>query len=104
MKLKALDTVDKVDVARDLLYKKLPKNNYIFLRYLIDFLSEVSSYSGENKMDARNLSYVFGPNFLRFGPETNEVGLINIEKINSFVELLIKYNAEIFPKEYPESN
>ncbi len=55
-------------------------------------------------MDARNLSYVFGPNFLRFGPEANEVGLINIEKINSFVELLIKYNAEIFPKEYPESN
>jgi hypothetical protein len=49
-------------------------------------------------MDARNLSYVFGPNFLRKKNDA-DFGLIDIERINSFVELLIKYHSEIFVRD-----
>ena len=46
-------------------------------------------------MDAKNLSYVFGPNFLR-PREGVDFGLIDVERINYFVELLIKYHSDIF--------
>ncbi|RNA02234.1 rho GTPase-activating 8 [Brachionus plicatilis] len=98
MSLQALDIVDKVEVARDLLNAKLPPLNYKVLNYLISFLNEVAQHSAKNKMDARNLSYVFGPNFLRTSNDP-EFGLVNIEKINNFVELLIKYHSDIFSKD-----
>lgn len=61
----------------------------------MSFLYEVSQHSDKNKMGPKNLSYVFGPNFLR-KTENSEYSLMDIERINSFVELLIKYNNEIF--------
>ena len=83
-------------MAKDLLVAKLPQLNFIMLKFLTEFLSEVAARSNANKMDAKNISYVFGPNFLR--PTVNDIqyGLIDIERINNFVELLIKYNVEIF--------
>lgn len=96
MSLQALDTTDKVEVARDLLSAKLPLNNYKLLNYLIGFLNEVAQHSLQNKMDAKNLSYCFGPNFLRKTSSTLEYSLIDIERINTFVELLIKYHSDIF--------
>lgn len=85
-------------MARDLLNAKMPPLNYKVLNYLISFLNEVAQHSPKNKMDARNLSYVFGPNFLRKQNDP-EFGLVNIEKINNFVELLIKYHTDIFSKD-----
>jgi hypothetical protein len=95
MSVQALDVVDRVDVTHDLLDNKLPKFNFILLNFLIEFLHHVAAHSDKNKMDAKNLSYVFGPNFLR----KQELTLIDIEKINNFVELLIRYYPEIFAKE-----
>lgn len=85
-------------MARDLLSAKLPKHNYTVLNYIISFLNEVTQHSANNRMDARNLSYVFGPNFLRKANDP-EYGLVNIERINNFVELLIKYHSDIFNKD-----
>lgn len=93
--MKALDVADKVEVTRDLLKTKLPKFNYTVLKYIIEFLNEVTQHSNSNKMDARNLSYVFGPNLLRKADDP-EYGLMHIEKINNFVEILIKYHSDIF--------
>jgi hypothetical protein len=95
MSIQVLDTVDRVEVTKDLLSAKLPAHNYIFLNYLLGFLAEVAEHSANNKMDARNISYVFGPNFLR-KPDSS---LIDIEKINNFVELLIRYHSDIFAKD-----
>ncbi len=114
--LLALDLADKVEVSKDLLNAKLPQLNYKVLKFLMKFLSEVkknrneclklSNYKNEffekvannsskNRMDAKNLSYVFGPNFLR--PKNGvDYGLIDVERINNFVELLIKYYSDIF--------
>ena len=54
-------------------------------------------------MDAKNLSYVFGPNFLRKKNDA-DFGLIDIERINLFIELLIKYHSEIFNRDEEEAN
>lgn len=94
--LQALDVADKVDVAKDLLKAKLPRFNYDLLKFLIPFLSEVASHSAKNKMNARNLSTVMGPNFLRHQQTDFNYTLMLLERINSFVELLIKYHSEIF--------
>ena len=87
---------DKVEVAKDLLNAKLPPANLKSLKFLIEFLSEVASHASANKMDAKNISYVFGPNFMRQNIQGLDYGLINTERINNFVELLIKYHSEIF--------
>lgn len=94
--LQALDVADKVDVAKDLLKAKLPKLNYNLLKFLIGFLSEVASHSAKNKMNARNISTVLGPNFLRHQQTDVQCTLSLLERINNFVELLIKYNSDIF--------
>ncbi len=95
--LQALDIPDQVDVAKDLLKAKLPKLNYTLLKFLIEFLSEVASHSAMNKMTARNLATVMVPNFLRNYQADNVTNtLLVLDKINNFVELLIKYDAEIF--------
>ena len=95
--LQALNIADQVDVAKDLLKAKLPKLNYVLLKFLIEFLSEVASHSAKNKMNARNLSTMMGPNFLRSHQTDNVTNtLLLLERINNFVELLIKYHSEIF--------
>jgi hypothetical protein len=40
----ALDPPDQVDVIRDIINKKISKNNYKILKYLIEFLDEVNYY------------------------------------------------------------
>ena len=104
-----MDTSDKVDVMRDLINEKLPVINYSLIRYIVEFLSLVAENSNVNKMNVKNLSIVFGPNSL-WPPATstqpsasnvtiNEFSLKNIECVNNFVELMIKFNKEIFLKE-----
>ena len=105
----ALDTSDKVDVIRDLINEKLPAINYSLLKYVVEFLTLVAENSNVNKMNVKNLSIIFGPNFLwpsatvssatAANSTINEFSLKNIECVNSFVELLIKFNKEIFVKE-----
>jgi len=46
------------------LLQKLPRRNFLALKYLMNFLHEVSQHSGENKMDNNNLAVVFGPNLI----------------------------------------
>jgi len=39
---------DQIDVIRDLIIEKLPTQNYIVLKYLIEFLNLVANYSDTN--------------------------------------------------------
>ncbi len=94
-------------MIRDLINIKLPSINYCLLKYIVEFLSLVADNSNVNKMNVKNLSIVFGPNFLwpsivvdtTKTTSINEFSLKNIECVNNFVELLIKFNKEIFIKE-----
>jgi len=47
-----------------LLISKLPQENYILLKELLQFLKLISSNSSQNKMTDSNLAIVFGPNLL----------------------------------------
>jgi hypothetical protein len=95
----ALDLSDKVEVTRNLITMKLPIENYTVLEYLVEFLWLVAQNSEENKMTTRNISIVFGPNFL-WAPVSNmsQFNLTHVEMINSFVELLVRFHEDIFCK------
>ena len=42
--------------------QKLPRENFITLKFLMNFLNTVASHSDVNKMTFQNLAVVFGPN------------------------------------------
>ena len=48
--------------AQDLIIKKLPDQNYVVLKFLVEFISLVVDRQDMNKMTAANLAVVFGPN------------------------------------------
>ncbi|CAF0829049.1 unnamed protein product [Adineta ricciae] len=88
---------DQIDVIRDLLNVKLPTQNYIVLKYLIEFLNLVANYSDTNLMTTSNLSIVFGPNLAwSEGDQMNT--LANYSLINTFTEILIARYTELFLK------
>ena len=50
--------------CQDLVIKKLPDQNYVVLKYLMEFLVLVTDRCDMNKMTAANLAVVFGPNLV----------------------------------------
>jgi len=87
----------QVDVVRDLIMEKLPRENYDVLKYLIEFLNLLSIYADTNLMTTTNLSIVFGPNLVWSDDERMNT-LANISLINTFTEVLITHYTEIFLK------
>ena len=53
---------NRLNYCQDLVIKKLPDQNYVVLKYLMEFLCLVNDRSDMNKMTSSNLSLVFGPN------------------------------------------
>lgn len=77
--------------------KQLPEPNLHLLRYLMNFLKEITNNSDQNKMDARNLAIIFGP--ILMGGEEN-LSLLALQKIktqSTLVELLITHYNELIP-------
>ncbi|CAF0975201.1 unnamed protein product [Adineta steineri] len=88
---------NQIDIIRDLIIEKLPAQNYIVLKYLIEFLNLVSIYSDTNLMTTTNLSLVFGP-ILAWSDDAHMNTLVNITLINTFTEILIARYTELFLK------
>ena len=102
--------------ARDLVIKKLPDQNYVVLKFLVEFLSLVSDYlyiyrwnpnlfqhlllfqvidrCDMNKMTAANLAVVFGPNLI--WSSDRSMSLTSIGPINTFTEYLLSNLHQIF--------
>ena len=90
--------------------KKLPDQNYVVLKYLVEFISLVGSSSylsmsavslsqvvdrcDMNKMTAANLAVVFGPNLA--WPNDKTMSLASIGPINAFAEYLFSNMHEVF--------
>ncbi|CAC5370674.1 Rho GTPase-activating protein 1,Rho GTPase-activating protein 8 [Mytilus coruscus] len=81
-----------IEVQR-LFREELPKENYIILKYIIHFLTQVSQYSDSNKMNTLNLAIVFGPNLLWPKGQAN---LSTIGHLNSFAAYLIDNYTQLF--------
>ena len=46
------------------LLQKLPRENFVVLQFLMEFLTRVAEHSEINKMTISNLAVVFGPNLV----------------------------------------
>jgi len=80
--------------ARDLVIKKLPDQNYVVLKFLVEFLSLVIDRCDMNKMTAANLAVVFGPNLI--WSSDRSMSLTSIGPINTFTEYLLSNLHQIF--------
>ncbi|KAF7687867.1 rho GTPase-activating protein 1 [Silurus meridionalis] len=88
--------VDKASQAltvRNMLMS-LPEENYVSLRFLVQFLAQVSAESEVNKMTNTNLAVVFGPNLL-WGQDA-AMTLSSIGPINNFARVLLDLHMDIF--------
>lgn len=84
----------RLNYSKDLVIKKLPDQNYVLLKFLVEFLSLVVDRCDMNKMTAANLAVVFGPNLVWSNDKT--MSLTSIGPINSFTEFLLTNMHHIF--------
>ncbi|KAL7058870.1 hypothetical protein AAHC03_013625 [Spirometra sp. Aus1] len=87
----------KIESARDMISNRLPEDNYRLLKYLMEFLQEVSAHAASNKMTDYNLGIVFGPNLL-WSKFANVASFAAVGQITTFVQLLISNFDDIFVK------
>ncbi|XP_076804382.1 rho GTPase-activating protein 1-like isoform X1 [Clavelina lepadiformis] len=74
--------------------QKLPRENFITLKFLMNFLNTVASHSDVNKMTFQNLAVVFGPNLAW---STDQVAsLVAMGPINTFVMLMLENHDQFF--------
>lgn len=78
-----------------LVLEKLPEDNYLLLKYIVQFLSKVMDRSDLNKMTSSNLAVVFGPNLVR-APPSRGMSLSAIGPINQFIDFLFTFQDKIF--------
>lgn len=72
---------------------KLPRGNFVVLKYLTGFLQRVCVHTSNNKMTPSSLSVIFGPNLLRPEKETIQHSL-QVPAVNSVIEaIIVNYNV-----------
>jgi len=84
----------RLHYCRDLIIKKLPDQNYVVLKFLVEFLSLVVDRCDMNKMTAANLAVVFGPNLVWSNDKS--MSLTAIGPINGFTEFILTNMHNIF--------
>uniref|UniRef100_A0A0X3P122 Rho GTPase-activating protein 1 n=1 Tax=Schistocephalus solidus TaxID=70667 RepID=A0A0X3P122_SCHSO len=87
----------KIESARGMISGRLPADNYRLLKYLMEFLQEVSAHAASNKMTDYNLGIVFGPNLL-WSKFANVDSFAAVGQITTFIQLLISNFDDIFVK------
>uniref|UniRef100_A0A8C7QD43 Rho GTPase activating protein 1 n=1 Tax=Oncorhynchus mykiss TaxID=8022 RepID=A0A8C7QD43_ONCMY len=88
-----VDSSSQVTAIRNML-AMLPEENYASLKFLIEFLVQVSAQSEINKMNNANLAVVFGPNLL-WGQDA-AMTLSAIGPINNFTRTLLDQHHKVF--------
>ncbi|KAI5618575.1 rho GTPase-activating protein 1 [Silurus asotus] len=88
-----VDRASQALTVRNMLMS-LPEENYVSLRFLVQFLAQVSAESEVNKMTNTNLAVVFGPNLL-WGQDA-AMTLSSIGPINNFARVLLDMHVDIF--------
>ncbi|CAB4027764.1 rho GTPase-activating 8-like isoform X2 [Paramuricea clavata] len=94
MRIHALPDEEKVDEVVRVLKSALPRQNYIVLKYLMEFLVQVMNNAHLNKMNATNLAIVFGPNLI--WTESAVASLSAMGPINSIAKIIIENVPSIF--------
>ncbi|KAK8392258.1 hypothetical protein O3P69_017684 [Scylla paramamosain] len=94
IQFQGLSRSDRLTSLKQMVLEKLPEDNYLVLKFLVNFLSKVMDRSDLNKMTASNLAVVFGPNLVR--PRGGQMSLNAIAPINLFVEVMLSHHHQIF--------
>lgn len=71
------DTITKVRTKLELEYKDKP-TQYHLLKYICQFLKEVSEHATQNRMNVHNLSVVFTPNMIRAEQATQSSAYMSV--------------------------
>jgi len=77
-----------------LILEKLPVDNYLVLKYIVQFLSKVMDRCDLNKMTSSNLAVVFGPNLV--WSQAGQLSLSAIAPINMFTDFVLVNQDQIF--------
>lgn len=88
---------EQIELIRALMLEKLAPENYFLLKYLMEFLNLISTYSETNKMTTKRLSSAFGSN-LAWSEDATMNNLKNFHAIDKVTEILILRYTEIFLK------
>ncbi|KAG7174883.1 Rho GTPase-activating protein 1-like [Homarus americanus] len=94
IEFQGLNKSDRLTTIKQIILEKLPEDNYLVLKFIVNFLSKVMDRSDLNKMTASNLAVVFGPNLVR--PRGGQMSLNAIAPINLFVEVMLSSHHQIF--------
>ncbi|XP_028397348.1 rho GTPase-activating protein 8-like isoform X2 [Dendronephthya gigantea] len=94
MRIHGLSDEEKVGEVRRVLRGSLPRQNYLVLKYLMEFLVQVMNNSDFNKMNASNLAIVFGPNLI--WASSAVASLSAMGPINSVTKIIIENVPAIF--------
>lgn len=80
---------------------RLPRANYVLLRWLLELLHLITLCSAANRMGARGMGTVFGPTLLRPRVETLEtLALASLHAL--VVETLVQHYVALFPHDPAE--
>ncbi|XP_029429697.1 SLIT-ROBO Rho GTPase-activating protein 2 isoform X2 [Rhinatrema bivittatum] len=74
---------------------KLPEATLIVTRYLFAFLSHLSQFSEENKMDPYNLAICFGPTLMAVPEGHDQVSCQ--AHVNELIKTIILHHESVFP-------
>ncbi|XP_050934705.1 rho GTPase-activating protein 24-like [Lates calcarifer] len=94
------DRTQGLGELRNLLHE-LPVANFNLLNFICQFLNEVQSYSGSNKMTDQNLATVFGPNILRAKTEDPQSIMGGAALVHVLMLELIREHESLFSKVSP---
>jgi len=89
-----LSKESRLSYCQDIVIKKLPDQNHVIVKYIVQFLSLVVDRADMNKMTAANLAVVFGPNLV--WSKDKMLSLSSIGPINTFTEFLFSNMHKIF--------
>ncbi|XP_006813091.1 rho GTPase-activating protein 8-like [Saccoglossus kowalevskii] len=91
-----MESTERISHCQTIVSVDLQEDNYIILKYLIEFLTKVVANTA-NKMDAINLAIVFGPNLV-WSTDT-AASLTAMAQINTFTRALIEHYTDIFTRD-----
>jgi len=80
---------------KDLVFE-IPENNLLLLRYLSEFLNEISEYQHINKMTEQNISVIFGTNILRSEDNSPEFEMATQNLTTHVVLAFVKWHDKLF--------
>jgi len=84
----------RIDMCQELMFE-LPRHYRFAVQYLLKYLNFVCKFADVNKMNAKNLSIVFGPNLL-YSETADPFDCSHFDEVYSIIEFMIANYDAIF--------